>query len=204
MALCYSNLSKFQSEDYLKNIYPGDVLRNIPGVIRRHLASDESQKACERFADAILSDAFLLSQYMRNYDISQKGLDDYKGELDRLEQEETKHAPEDIDYDELDFSEPEDEKTFSAQREEIDRQMELRFRPFVSWHISKCCLDISMDIDILEKSILDKPYYGMMIKYYRDFAKEPLDDPLTMISYEREKRQLDKRLAKQRDGGSPQ
>ena len=38
----------------------------------------------------------------------------------------------------------------------------------------------------------------MMIKYFRDSAKEPLDDPLTMISYEREKRQLDKRLAKQK------
>lgn len=42
--------------------------------IRHHLSSEESQKACDRYADAILADSFLLSKFMENYDISQKGL----------------------------------------------------------------------------------------------------------------------------------
>lgn len=179
--------------DYFKSIYPLDVIKNMPEWIRNHLSSKESQKACEQYAEAILSDAFLLSHFMENYDISQKGLDSYQDEIDRLEEEE-----EDIDYNELDFSEPDDEETFRAQNEEFNKQMELEQRPFVNWHLSKCCQNISESVDILEKSILKKPYYGMMIKNYKNSAREPLDDILSTISYESEKRRLDKRLAEQK------
>ena len=133
---------------------------------------------------------------MENYDISQNCLDSYQDYIYSLEEEENGES-EDIDYDELDFSEPNDEETFRAQNEEFDKQMELERRPFVSWHLSKCCQNISESMDILEKRILKKPYYGMMIKNYNDFAREPLDDILSIISYEREKRRLEKRLAKQ-------
>lgn len=54
--------------------------------IRHNLSSEESQKACDRYADAILADSFLLSRFMENYDISQKGLDSYRDEIDRMEE----------------------------------------------------------------------------------------------------------------------
>lgn len=184
-------------EEYLKSIYPSDVVGNMSEWIRKYLSSKESQKACDLYAEAILSDAFLLAQFMENYDISQNGLDSYQDEIDRLEEEEERE-PEDIDYNELDFSEPDDEETFRAQNEEFDKQMELEQRPFVSWHLSKCCQNISESVDILEKSILKKPYYGMMIKRYKNSAREPLDGILSTISYESEKRRLDKRLAEQK------
>ena len=187
-------------EDYLKSIYPSDVIRNMPGWIRRHLASKESQKAAELYAEEILSDAFLLSQFMENYDISQNGLDSYRDEINRLEEEEVEESePEDIDYDELDFSElsePDDEETFRAQNEELDKQMELEQRPFVSWLLSKCCLNISESVDILEKNILKKPYYGMMIERFKNSAREPIDDIMSTMSYESEKRRLDRMLDK--------
>ena len=59
---------------------------------------------------------------MKNYDISQNGIDRYQDEIDRIEETEV-DEPEDIDYDEVDFSEPDDEETFRAQNEEFDRQM---------------------------------------------------------------------------------
>ena len=77
--------------------------------------------------------------------------------------------------------------------------MELEQRPFMSWFLSKSCQDISESIDILEKSILKKPYYGMMIKIYNNFAKKPVDDIISTMSYEREKKRLDKKLAKQKE-----
>ena len=184
-------------EDYLKSIYPSDVINNMPEWIRKDLASKESKKACDRYVEEILSDALLLPRFMENYDISQNGLDNYQDEKNRLEEEEERE-PEDIDYNELDFSEPEDEETFRAQHEEFDKQMELEQRPFVSWHLSKCCQNISESVDILEKSIMKKPYYGMMIKSSKNFARKPLDDILSTISYESEKRRLDKRLAEQK------
>lgn len=121
-------------EDYLKSLYPADVIKNMPEWMRKELSRKESQKACKQYAKAILSDAFLLSQFMENYDISQNGIDSYQDEIDRLEEQEP-GEPEDIDYDELDFSEPDDEETFRKQNEEFDRQMELEQRPFVSWHL---------------------------------------------------------------------
>lgn len=111
---------------------------------------------------------------------------------------EDKKAPKDIDYDEVDFSEPDDEETFRAQNEEFDRQMELEQRPFVSWQLSQCCLDIAESLDVLEKSIRKKPYYGMMMKHYHNCAKAPLDDTISILSYESEKRRLDKKLERQR------
>ncbi|CDB63837.1 unknown [Clostridium clostridioforme CAG:132] len=105
-------------EDYLKSIYPSDVIKNMPEWIRKNLSSKASQKACELYAEAILSDALLLSKFMENYDISCNGLDSYQDEIARLEENEERH-PKDCDYDELDFSEPDDEETFRAQNEEF-------------------------------------------------------------------------------------
>ena len=184
-------------EEYLKSIYPSDVIKNMPDWIRHHLSSEESQKACDQYADSILADSFLLSKFMENYDISQKGLDSYRDEIDRMEETEA-DDPEDIDYDEVDFSEPDEEEIFRAQNEEFDRQMELEKRPFVSWQLSQCCLDIAESLDLLEKSIRKKPYYGMMMKHYHNCAKAPLDDTISILSYESEKRRLDKKLEKQR------
>lgn len=67
---------------------------------KKILSSTESKKACERYVESILSDFTLLSQYMKNYEISQKGIDAYKDELDKAEAE---VEPEDIDYDDVDF-----------------------------------------------------------------------------------------------------
>ena len=92
-----------------------------------------------------------------------------------------------------DFSaEPEDEEAFRAENEAFEKQMELEQRPFVSGQLSRCCQNISESVDRLEKYILKKPYYGMMIQKFKESASAPIDDPLSMVSYESEKRRLEK------------
>ena len=194
MSPMYYDALNHPDENYLASIYPNDILKNMPTWIRKYLSSTESQKACERYVEAIFSYFTLLSQYMENYEISQKGIDAYKDELDKVEAE---VEPEDIDYEDVDFSEPEDEETFRRQNEIIDQQMEREERPFTSWVISESCQKIGKSIDILEQSIMKKPYYGMMIKYFSDSANEPIDDIMSISTYEYEKRQLDKKLKKQ-------
>lgn len=95
--------------------------------------------------------------------------------MDKLEEEELREL-EEIDYDELDFSKPEDEEISRAQNEKFDIQMELEQRRWGSGHLSRCCKNISESIEVLEKSIRKKPYYGMMIKLYNNSAREPIDD----------------------------
>lgn len=194
MSPMYYDVLNHPNENYLASIYPNDILKNMPAWIRKSLSSTESQKACERYVEVILSDFTLLSQYMENYEISQKGIDAYKDELDKAEAE---VEPEDIDYYDVDFSEPEDEGTFKRQNEIIDQQMEQEERPFTSWVISESCQNIAESIDVLEQSIMKKPYYGMMIKYFSNSVNEPIDDIVSISTYEYEKRRLDKKLKKQ-------
>lgn len=192
MSPMYYDVLNHPDENYLASIYPNDILKNMPAWIKKFLSSTESKKACERYVESILSDFTLLSQYMKNYEISQKGIDAYKDELDNAEAE-----PEDIDYDDVDFSEPEDEETFRRQREIMYKQMEQEEIPFTSWVISESCLKIAESIDALEQSIMKKPYYGMQIKYLSNFANESIDDIMSIGTYESEKRWLDKKLKKQ-------
>ena len=194
MSPMYYDALNHPDENYMASIYPNDVLKNMPAGIREFLSSTESQKACERYVEAIISDFTLLSQYMENYEISQKGIDAYKDELDKAE---AKVEPEDIDYDDVDFSEPEDEEMFRRQNEIMDKQMEQEEIPFTSWVISESCQKIAESIDVLEQSIMKKPYYGMMIRYFSDSANEPIDDIMSIGTYEYEKRRLDKKLKKQ-------
>lgn len=133
---------------------------------------------------------------MENYEISQKGMDTYRSELDKEEAEwKTKY----IDYDDYDFSEPEDEEAFRMQNETINKQIEQDGKAFISWSISQSCQKIAKSINTLEQSIMKKPYYGMMIKYFSKSAKKPIDDIMSIATYECEKRWLDKKLAKQMD-----
>lgn len=148
-------------EDYLKLIYPSDVIKNMPQWMKVNLARKESLKGCDIYADTILSDNFLLSMFMKNYDISQKGLSSYQDKTNELEYKDENKK---IAYDKFDFFEADDEETFRKKREEFNKQMELEQRPFVSWYLSKCCKNISESVDIIEKSILKKPYYEMMLK----------------------------------------
>jgi len=41
-------------------------------------------------------------------------------------------------------------------------------------------------------------FRGMMMENYHNCAKAPLDDTISILSYESEKRRLDKKLEKQR------
>lgn len=184
-------------EEYLRKLYPSVVLKNMPDWVRNHLASTESQKACELYAETILSDSFLLSHVMKDYDVSQNGIDSYQSEIDK--EEELKEL-DDSEY--LEEYEPEDEETFRAINEAYSKRMEEEDRPFVSWLLSNSCQNISENIDNLEKLILKKPLYGAMLKMDRNSSKESLHNFMAKISYESEKKRLDELLAKQKKKNS--
>lgn len=48
-------------ENFLASIYPNDIIKNMPAWIRKSLSRIESQKACKRYAEAVLSDFAVLS-----------------------------------------------------------------------------------------------------------------------------------------------
>ena len=193
MSLMYDDALYRSDENYLASIYPNNILKNMPAWIKKYMSNIESQKAIDRYVEAIFSDFKLLSQYMENYEISQKGIDAYKDELEKAEAE---VESEDIDYDDADFSEPEDEETYRRQSEIMNKQVELDEISFSSWEISESCKKIAESIDVLEQSIMKKPYYGIMIKYVNNSANKSIDDITSISAYEYEKRQLDKKLKK--------
>lgn len=48
-------------ENFLASIYPNDIIKNMPAWIRKSLSRIKSQKACKRYAEAVLSDFAVLS-----------------------------------------------------------------------------------------------------------------------------------------------
>ena len=186
------NVLNHPDEEILSNYYSKNVLDDMPEWIRHHIASNESQASMERLIDAILDDDFLLTYFMRDYDISQHGLDSYQSPFN-----EEDYEPEEFDADDYDFSDPEDEEEFKALHNEQGRILIEENKSFVSWHISRCCSDMAESIDTLERAILKQPYYSMHLEFDRSAEEASLDDPISSITYESEKKRLEKLLQKQ-------
>lgn len=177
-------------EEFLKSIYTKDVIINMPKWIKTDLARKESEKACECYIDAILSDANLLQEFMKYYDVSENGLNQYRDEVDEQE------SVEDIDSD-FEYNEQEDEEAYRQEIEEFDQQMEIKARPFWNHQLSQSCKNIAESVDKLEKCVAKKPYYGILMKAWKDFQYEPIDDEISKMAYESEKLRLEKELCRQ-------
>ena len=188
----FHNVLNHPDEEILSNYYSKNVLADMPEWIRHHIASKESQASMERLIDAILADDFLLTYFMKDYDISQHGLDGYQSPFDEEDYELGEY-----DADDYDFSEPEDEEKFKALHEAQSKQLIEERRPFVSLHISKCCSDIAGSIDMIERAILKQPHYSVHLEFGRNAEKASLDDPISQMSYESEKKRLEKLLKQQ-------
>ena len=188
------NVLNHPDEEILGNYYPKNILADMPEWMRKQIASRESETAMERLIDTILSDDFLLAEVMEDYDISKHGLESYQNTYD-----DKKYEPMEFDEEEYDFSEPEDEEEFKALHEAQDRKLIEEHRPFVSFIISKSCSNIAENIDILEQSIIKKPYYGISLEFERNAEKASMDDPIIKIRYESEKERLEKLLKKKEE-----
>ena len=193
------NVLNHPDEEILASSYSRNVLSDMPDWIRKRLASNESEASMERLVDSILADQSLLTQFMKDYDISQHTLDSYHSLFDDEDEEYDLSEPEDEEgEEEYDFSEPEDEEEFKAQCDAQNKMLVEENKASLSWVISQCCYNIAESIDVLEQAILKQPYYSMWLKYYRDAKEKPLDDPMSSSAYEREKKRLDKLLEKQK------
>ena len=183
--LLYDTLNH-PDEKFLVGIYPQNIIDNLPDWIKWSIASNESQKAIDAVTDAIMQDAFMLSRYMEDYDISQHAIDSYESKTD----EELPESDVEDDLDEEDEEEEiaEDEAMFRARVEAMNEQMEVEDCPFVSWNISTSCSKIAHCIDELEKSIMKKPYVGWHIKMIKKSADKPWDSQWSKKAYANEKK----------------
>ena len=182
------NVMNHPDESYLEGIYPMNILSDMPEWVRKHLASTESQNAMDRLADVILSDRYLCSQFLEDYNISQNAIDSYRFRTDEQNEnliDNNKYNTEDV----IDYYYPETEDEFKAINEAINKQSEESQRPFVSWYISRRCADIADSIDKLEKFIIKKPYYSIFLKHYKKRDSDAYN-PITEAAYENEMKDL--------------
>ena len=71
----------FNSPDREFLNYPQNILENLPKWMKKCLATNEGQNAMERLTDSVMSDQFMLSYFMNDYEISIRGLDEYHSVL---------------------------------------------------------------------------------------------------------------------------
>ena len=89
-----------------------------------------------------------------------------------------------------------DEESFKVCNEAFYRKMSGKHRDFDDWHLSNCCLQIGESIDVLNKILKEKPFYGMTLRCYQ---KVSVKDYVPKTLYELEKKGLDKKLAEQQE-----
>ena len=183
------NVMNHPDESYLEGIYPKNIISAMPEWVKKHLASTESQNAMDRLADVILSDRYLCSQLLEDYNISQNTIDSYRFPTDEQNENLIDNNKYDTEEDVIDYDYPETEDEFKAINEAINKQSEESQRPFVSWYISRCCADIADSIDKLEKFIIKKPYYSIFLKHYKKRDSDS-DNPITEATYENEMKDL--------------
>lgn len=191
MSPLFHNVMNHPDEEYID--YPRNIKVDMPAWVKKHIAQNENQKALNRLTDEILSDSFLMNQLMERHDISQEGIDNYDNLYDEQEIGSIDGVGGiDDDYEKYDFYEPEDEDEFIALHNEQNRVLIEEQIPFVSWHISNSCKEISENIDVLEEEILKKPYYSIHLKFERGLERESLEDPLFHMDYTAEKKRLER------------
>lgn len=178
---------------YLKVLYPNNIVQDLPVWIGKIIAENESLAAINHITDEVMKDEILLTLYMEKYDISQQGINNYDLEADIKNNSDSEEDLEADDEDIDDDYEEEDEETFKKRREEFDRQLEKSMVPFVSWHISTCCLEIAQYIEELEVNIKKRPYVGMRLEWNKNIPRAKLEGPIADILYKNARARLEKR-----------
>ena len=179
--------------NYLKVLYPNNIVQDLPVWIRKKIAEDESLFAIDRITDAVMKDEILLTLYMEKYDISQKAIDNYDPVADSKSDSNGEEDVEDDDENIDDGYEEEDEEILKKRMEKFDRQLEKSMIPFVSWHISTCCLEIAQCIEELEANIEKKPYVGIRLEWNKNIPHTKLEGPIADIMYKNAREKYEKR-----------
>lgn len=169
------NVMNHPDEDILN--YPKNILDDMPDWLRKQLARNANQQAMNKLVDEILSDSFLMSQFMEGYDISQKGISNYS-ESDTFDSDSITDMDNDFEHQEF-----ETEEKFRKRNEELHQSIIEFERPFVSYYLSSMCKDISDSIDVLENEVLKKPYYGFMLNYFKESKEQSIYSPLLRRIY---------------------
>lgn len=149
--------NKTIQEEVLYSKYSRSIVDSINPYIKNHLLQKERTDFLNHFLDVIMSDCDLLKAFFGDYDISQNGLDNYKQE----EEVDDYSTFESSLHKSNDFTSYEKE----GDIEENLLEMNEKLKSVLTFHICTCCSNIFNGIEHLEKIILKKPYYGMMLKY---------------------------------------
>lgn len=177
-------------EDFLKSIYPQNVLNDMPDHLRKHLAAMESEKAVAAFIDNVFSDEFLMQERFKYYDISEQNLVDTSNDD---EDDDASTEVEDWDADEYVEEEQNlSEEKFKARREAENKYLIESDTPWIASQISFCCKRISTEIEKIEKINKGKPYYGLIIQYVEEMENSSDEKKRDNMFYKLENERLKK------------
>lgn len=159
--LLYNTLNH-PDECFLSNNYPENILKDSSVWLRKYLATKESEEAIHSLTDVVMSDDFLLTQIMSDYNISIQSMcvcmreyDDCVGSI----QKDTSSC-DDMNFDFENIT----EEDYKIWLEGIDEDLSEEWKSFVSWYISNSCYRIAQHIEELEKCLYKRPYVGIFLE----------------------------------------
>lgn len=157
------NTMNHPDKNYLCNKYPDNILKDSPVWLRKYLATKESEEAIKELTDVVMTDDFLLSQIMSDYDISIQSMNDYmNGSSDDSTEnlQENDASIDDMNFDFKNMTEAEHQ----TWCEEVNKNIAEERKSFVSWYISNSCYRIAQHIEQLKKHVSQKTYVGIFLE----------------------------------------
>ena len=183
--------------DILKSVYPQNIIDDMPDWTKKCIASEMSLKVMDDFTDQVLSDNFLRNESLKDYDISQHGLESYNTEQsDRFEDDITDAELQEAIDEQLEHEASLTEEEFKAEKEYENQRITEEERPFASWFISKMCKSISEEMLALEQIVIHKPFYGLNLSLEKKWSRTPdrkmMNEPGFNMYYNLETKNIEK------------
>jgi hypothetical protein len=191
------NVLNHPDRDFLKGTYPQNILDDMPVWVVKYMATQAGEAATEQMVDRIMTDDFLLEQFMKDYDVSETGLAGYHDPYDEDREPEEEDPLEEESWEKEEDDSPDDwemdEETFRAENKRMMEELAQREMPSDTRLLSQACRNIARSIDDLEKHIVKKPYVGELLQRDRTMATASLNDPFSRMAYQSTKEYLAER-----------
>jgi site-specific DNA-cytosine methylase len=183
------NVLNHPDRDFLKGTYPQNILDDMPDWVVKYMATQAGEAATERMVDQIMTDGFLLKQFMKDYHVSEAGLahDEDREPEEEEDEEDTREEDDPADAWEM------NEETFRAENKRMMEELAQREMPSDTRLLSQACRNIARSIDDLEKHIVKKPYVGELLQRDRRMATASMNNPFSRMAYQSTKEYLAER-----------
>lgn len=174
--------------DWMHNVFQDNIIQELDDWMLKKLAVKQSRKSIKEICDSIMEDSFMLSYFMRDYDISEESSGRFGNhDLDS----DSSYDEEEVEEDEP-FEEDMSDEDFVNMRKAENLEIAKWRKNAIEEEISFYCSKIYDQIMVLKEEIRKHPYVGLEIDIREDLSRNIKKSPFTEYVYNKTKERLNR------------